>query len=205
MSWAVKQRGQRPESGSVCYRLDVDFHGCLLSTSAAARGAPQPRALAPLLALARIFASARCVPAPGWTFRARHACWPPRHSPFRRKRRDFAGVRGRIAGDVAITEPLGRLPRRVPRSFRNRARRDALAHVAAELIPQARIRIGNACAMLRIVRPYAGAMRVAKVSGVEIVLVNEGVIHDHPCDRPIRDASPSRPSRASRLRRTGRR
>jgi hypothetical protein len=100
----------------------------------------------------------------------------------------------RIVGDTAIAEPLGRLPGRVARAFRNRAWRDILAHVAPELIPQAGIRIGHAAAMLGIVRPHAAAMRATKIPAVEIVLVNERIIHNHPAVAPSGMPSPSSPS-----------
>jgi len=103
-------------------------------------------------------------------------------------------LRGRIVGDAAITESLGWLTRRVPRSFRNRAWRDILAHVAAVLIPQSGIRIRNARAMFRIVGPCAGPMRVANISGVEIVLVNERIVHNHGAIAPAGMPTPSTPS-----------
>jgi len=102
--------------------------------------------------------------------------------------------RGRIVRDAAITEPLLRLPGRVARPFRNRAWRDILAHIAPELIPESWIRIGNAGTMLGIVRPDTGSMHVADIPGIEIVLVNECVIHNHAAFAPSGMPAPSAPS-----------
>ena len=103
-------------------------------------------------------------------------------------------ARGRIIGDAAISEPLGRLPGRVARTFRNRAGRDTLAHIAPVLIPQALIRIGYAAAMLRIVRPCTSPMRVAHISGVEIVLVNKRIIHNYSVIAPSGMPTPAAPA-----------
>jgi hypothetical protein len=101
---------------------------------------------------------------------------------------------GWIARDVAIPHPLGRLPRCVARSFRNRAGRHSLAHIAPVLIPQALIRIGYAAAMLRIMRPCTSPMRVANISGVEIVLVNKRIIHNDSVIAPSGMPAPTAPS-----------
>src|SRR5579872_177766 len=84
----------------------------------------------------------------------------------------------RIAGDATIPESLRRLPGRVPCSFRNRSWCDVLSHIPPVLVPQARIRIRHAAAMLGIVRPDTGTVGVANVSTIEIVFVDECVIHN---------------------------
>ena len=103
-------------------------------------------------------------------------------------------ARGLIVRNVAITHSLGRLPWRVPRSFRHRTWRDGLAHIAPVLIPQALIRIGYAAAMLRIVRPCTSPMRVAHISGVEIVLVNKRIIHNYSVIAPSGMPTPAAPA-----------
>ena len=100
----------------------------------------------------------------------------------------------RAAGNVAIPKPLRGLSRGIPRPFRNRAGRDGLAHIAPVLIAQARIRIGNTRTMLWIMRPDAGAVRTAQIPGIEIVLMNEGVVHNHPAIAPSGMPAPASPS-----------
>ena len=101
---------------------------------------------------------------------------------------------GRITWNAAITEPLGRLPGRIPHALGNRARRYVLAHVAPELIAEPLVRIGDARTMLRIVRPYAGAMRVADVSRIEIVLMDKRIIHNDCVATPSGMPAPAAPS-----------
>ncbi len=83
---------------------------------------------------------------------------------------------------------------RVPRSFRHRTRRDVLTHVALVPVAQILTCIRNAAAMLRIVRPYAGAVRGAQMTRVEIVLMDERIIHDHRASTPSGMPAPAAPS-----------
>ena len=62
------------------------------------------------------------------------------------------------------------------------------------LIAQSLVRIRHAFAVRRIVRPHRGSVDVADVRGIEVVPVDERIVHDHRVVAPAGMPTPSAPA-----------
>ena len=105
----------------------------------------------------------------------------------RRARRNLA-----IANAFPLILPL--IPQSVARLLHAGARRKILPHVSAVLLIQCGPRIGNALPVIRIVSPGRTPVNVRQVRGIEIVLMDERVIHNHPAFAPTGMPAPAAPS-----------
>ena len=108
---------------------------------------------------------------------------------------EYAAIlrRRNIARQLPIAEAFAlRLPRRT--TGLRRGPRKVLPDITLVLRAEGRPRIGYARAVYRVVRPYRGSAQARRADAVEIIPVDEGVVHNDGACAPPRVPAPSTPT-----------